>query len=210
MPPELLELDRPPELPELLEPPELDGPPELPELPEPLELDPAPGPPELLESPEFGAPPGIPPPPEPPEFDPSPELAAPLEPPELEAPPANMPFDPPLLELSPAPPLALEPLDAPPLDPGSELPASAPFEFDEPPSHANAINEPVARAAIEVTIRFIIIRPLLRKDPVGHGIEMGVRVPSSIGEYCQANREERSSSRGRKAVPGASSKLCWE
>ena len=159
---EPLELDTSPELPapleppELdplpvplppLEPPELDAPPELPPL-GPPELDPLP---ELPALPELDAPPELPAPLEPPELDPSPELPAPLEPPELDEAPVYVPADPPVLELL-LPPYGLEPPDAPLSGAG----------FDDPLSHATAMIDPAARAAIEGMLRFMI-KPLLRE-----------------------------------------------
>jgi hypothetical protein len=82
-------------------------------------------------------------------LDPPTKLAAPLEPLKLDEPPASMPVD---------PAYEFDPLDALPAAAGFELPVPV----DDPPPQAIAMIDPAARAAIEVTLRFMIW-PLLRK-----------------------------------------------
>jgi len=132
-----------------------------------------------------------------PELDPPPELPVPLEPPELDAASWSAPVDPLLLEplyafepldgppllLEPlyafepldGPPLlleplyAFEPLDVLPLGPGFELPVLVPPGLDDPLLHATAMIDPAARAAIEMTFRFLI-KSLSQRSPRGHRI----------------------------------------
>jgi hypothetical protein len=150
------------ELPASLAPPELEllpPPPELPEL-EPLAAFPAsPDPsPDLPASLGLGPPAELAAPLDP--LESPPMLVAPPEPPELDEAPGSVPVDTPVLELLLDPPSGFEPLDEAPVEFGLSVPDM--LGLDDPPPHEAAMIDPVARAVIERTLRFMI-KPLLRK-----------------------------------------------
>jgi hypothetical protein len=103
-------------------------------------------------------------------LDPLPELPAPLDPPKLDDPLASVPVDPAYgfdaLDV---------PLDVPPPAAAFELPVPV----DDPPLQAIAMIDPVARAAIEVTLRFMIWSLLRKEGPMRHGIMPRRTAPSS-------------------------------